>query len=83
MRNENAKRRKRKNREKAQTRKREMFAYRVNCAFCTANDVIHIPLGVPTDNDFSSQFSINGRGQKTGACETQRTRYIECIGTLA
>jgi len=52
----------------------EMFAYRANCVFCTANDVIHIPLGVPTDNNFSSQFSIDGHGQKTWACEMQNAK---------
>jgi hypothetical protein len=54
--------------------KHEMFTYRANFAFCTPNDVIHIPLGIPTDNDFSSQFSIDGHGQKTWACKTQNTK---------
>jgi len=57
-----------------QNAKREMSAYRANCAFCIANDAIHIPLDVPTDNNFSSQFSINGHGQKTWACKMQNTK---------
>jgi len=57
-----------------QNAKHEMFAYCANCAFCIANDTIHIPLGVPTDNDFSSQFSIDGHGQKTWVCKMQNAK---------
>jgi hypothetical protein len=48
--------------------------YCANFAFCIANDTIHISLDVPTDNNFSSQFSINGHGQKTWACTTQNMK---------
>jgi hypothetical protein len=57
-----------------QNAKREMSVYCATCALCIANDTIHIPLDLPTDMKFSSQFSINGHGQKTWACKTQNAK---------